>query len=102
VELDSVSAVLESSVPGCVRAATVKLDDRTLVSFVAPGHLGGDAARAAIAAALPYYCVPAAVHALDALPLTSRGKIDKETLRRLAIELNAPAPAAELVGEGAS
>jgi D-alanine--poly(phosphoribitol) ligase subunit 1 len=108
VELDSVSAVLESSVPGCVRAATVKLDDRTLVSFVAPGHLGGDAARAAVAAALPYYCVPAAVHALDALPLTSRGKIDKESLRRLATELNAhtpasaPAPAAELVGEGAS
>ncbi|MGP4110007.1 amino acid adenylation domain-containing protein [Streptomyces sp. 4N509B] len=84
VELDAVSAVLESGLPGCVRAATVKLDDRTLVSFVAPGHLAGDAARAAVAAALPYYCVPAAVYALDALPLTSRGKIDKTALRAYA------------------
>ncbi|MGP3970436.1 amino acid adenylation domain-containing protein [Streptomyces sp. 6N223] len=103
VELDAVSAVLESSLPGCARAATVKLDDQTLVSFVAPGYLAGEAARAAVAAALPYYCVPAAVHALDALPLTSRGKIDKAALRHLASELNERAPrASELVGEATS
>jgi acyl-coenzyme A synthetase/AMP-(fatty) acid ligase len=106
VELDAVSAVLESSLPGCVRAATLKLDDRTLVSFVAPGHLGGEPARAAVAAALPYYCVPAAVHALDALPLTSRGKIDKAALRRLAAELGhgpeTHGPELKLVGEAAS
>jgi D-alanine--poly(phosphoribitol) ligase subunit 1 len=83
VELDSVSAVLES-MPGCSRAATVKLDDRTLVSFVTPGDLSPDAARAAVAAALPYYCVPAAVHSLAELPRTSRGKIDKSALRRIA------------------
>ncbi|MDT0347446.1 amino acid adenylation domain-containing protein [Streptomyces litchfieldiae] len=83
VELDSVSAVLES-LPGCVRAATVKLDDQTLVSFVSPGHLSPEEARAGVAAALPYYCVPTAVHTLEVLPRTSRGKIDKAALLRLA------------------
>ncbi|WP_199041754.1 amino acid adenylation domain-containing protein [Glycomyces salinus] len=83
VELDSVSAVLEG-VPGCARAATVKLDDRTLVSFVEPAAVDPAGARDAVAAALPYYCVPDTVHAIDALPLTSRGKIDKALLARLA------------------
>lgn len=83
VELDSVSAVLES-VPGCVRAATVKLDDRSLVSFVQPATVDANLAREAVADALPYYCVPDAVHRIDALPLTSRGKIDKALLLRLA------------------
>ncbi|SFD53872.1 amino acid adenylation domain-containing protein [Streptomyces aidingensis] len=91
VELDSVSAVLES-LDGCVRAATVKLDDRHLVSFVTPATLSGEAARAAVAAALPYYCVPAAVHALEALPQTSRGKIDKAALRALAMARAGGAP----------
>jgi acyl-CoA synthetase (AMP-forming)/AMP-acid ligase II len=89
VELDAVSAVLES-VPGCVRAATLKLDDRTLVSFVSGAGASGagvdpQAARAAVARALPYYCVPDAVHVLGALPLTGRGKIDKAALLRLAL-----------------
>ncbi|MCH7232735.1 amino acid adenylation domain-containing protein [Glycomyces sp. L485] len=83
VELDSVSAVLES-VPDCVRAATVKLDDRSLVSFVQPATVDSDLARKAVADALPYYCVPDAVHGIDALPLTCRGKIDKAQLLSLA------------------
>ncbi|MFG1997541.1 amino acid adenylation domain-containing protein [Spirillospora sp. NPDC048911] len=83
VELDAVSAVLES-VPGCGRAATLKLDERTLVSFVAPAHLDPEAARRAVGDALPYYCVPAAVHPLPELPMTSRGKVDKTALLRLA------------------
>ncbi|GAA1518017.1 hypothetical protein GCM10009677_59210 [Sphaerisporangium rubeum] len=84
VELDSVSAVLES-MPGCTRAVTLKLDDRTLVSFVAPAHLDQEAARRAVADALPYYCVPAVVHPMVTLPMTSRGKIDKDALLRMAV-----------------
>jgi amino acid adenylation domain-containing protein len=83
VELDAVSAVLES-VPGCVRAATVKRDDRTLVSFVQPATVDPELARKVVAEALPYYCVPDTVHVLEALPLTDRGKIDKALLQRLA------------------
>lgn len=83
VELDGVSAVLEAT-PGCDRAVTLKLDDRTLVSFVSPAGVDVAAARQAVAAALPYYCVPTAVHALDRLPETPRGKVDKAHLQRLA------------------
>lgn len=90
VELDSVSAVLES-VPGCRQAVTLQRDGRSLVSFVTPADVDTDAARRAVASALPYYCTPAEVHALDVLPVTARGKTDKELLRRLATE--APVPA---------
>ncbi|MFE0699707.1 amino acid adenylation domain-containing protein [Streptomyces sp. NPDC058872] len=85
VELDAVSSVLES-VPGCERAVTLKTDDRTLTSFVTPALVDAEAARAAVADALPYYCMPAAVHPLSHLPQTDRGKVDKAALRRLAEE----------------
>ncbi|MFC9424620.1 amino acid adenylation domain-containing protein [Streptomyces sp. NPDC056987] len=83
VEPDSVSAVLES-VPGCTRAVTLRRDARHLVSFVCPQDVDPEAARGAVAAALPYYCVPSAVLPLAALPETDRGKIDKDALLRLA------------------
>jgi amino acid adenylation domain-containing protein len=85
VELDSVSAVLES-VPSCVRAITMKLDNRNLVSFVSPQSVCIDSARQAVESKLPYYCVPAMVIAMDEFPVTSRGKVDKRALMRLAEE----------------
>jgi amino acid adenylation domain-containing protein len=83
VELDSVSSVLEAA-PHCQRAATLKFDDRGLVAFVSPRSVDPHAARALVAATLPYYCVPLAVFALDTLPMTDRGKIDKRQLMALA------------------
>jgi D-alanine--poly(phosphoribitol) ligase subunit 1 len=84
VELDSVSAVLES-LPECRRAATLKLDDRDLVAFVSPQCVDIDAAREAVAAKLPYYCVPKSITALERLPMTGRGKIDKRSLMEMAL-----------------
>ena len=83
VELDSVSAVLES-VPSCKRAVTLKLDNRNLVAFVSPQTVDVEVAKQAVAADLPYYCTPAFVLALTELPMTSRGKIDKRLLMNLA------------------
>lgn len=83
VELDSVSTVLEN-LPGCTRAVTLKVDDSTLVAFVQPETVDPAAATQAVAEALPYYCTPAAVHSMTALPMTSRGKIDKAQLLRVA------------------
>ena len=85
VELDSVSAALESA-PNCVRAATLKLDSRHLVGFVSPQTVDTELASDAVAADLPYYCVPKFILALEALPLTSRGKIDKRKLLKMAQE----------------
>ncbi|MFI2432017.1 amino acid adenylation domain-containing protein [Streptomyces sp. NPDC018693] len=88
VELDSVSSVLER-LPGCARAVTLKRDDRSLVSFVSPADVDPEAARRAVADALPYYCVPEDVMPLTHLPETDRGKIDKQALLRLALERTA-------------
>jgi hypothetical protein len=62
-----------------------------------------DEPRALLAARLPEYMVPGALHWLETLPLTGNGKIDKKALTRLAGELGrrqttdrpAPRPGAE-------
>jgi amino acid adenylation domain-containing protein len=97
VEPGSVSSVLES-LPGCTRAVTLRRDARSLLSFVCPQDVDPEAARGAVAAALPYYCVPEAVLPLAVLPETDRGKIDKEALLRLATQL---AAAPQAIAEGA-
>ncbi|MGI9276281.1 MAG: amino acid adenylation domain-containing protein [Endozoicomonas sp.] len=85
VELDSVSAVMEG-VEGCQQAVTLKLDDNNLVSFVRPAVVDLEHCRQAVAAALPYYCIPATVVALDHFPMTSRGKVDKRALLENSFE----------------
>lgn len=85
VELDSVSAALESA-PNCKRAVTLKFDNRNLVGFVSPLAVDPEEAKQAVADALPYYCTPSFVLAMEELPRTSRGKIDKRLLMELATE----------------
>ncbi|MEM7347610.1 MAG: AMP-binding protein, partial [Chloroflexota bacterium] len=85
VELDSVSAALES-VEHCKRAVTLKLDDRHLVAFVSPQTVDTSVAQQAVGDALPYYCIPKFVIALEELPRTSRGKIDKKSLLQMALK----------------
>lgn len=83
VELDGVSRMLEAT-PGCQQAATLKYDDRTLVAFVTPRTVDVKAAARSVADNLAYYCVPAIIVPLDALPLTPRGKLDKRLLLSMA------------------
>lgn len=62
--------------------------DRRLVAYVVPRRDGGDGAsalevaalRGLLAEKLPSYMVPGAFVVLDALPLTSHGKIDRDAL----------------------
>ncbi|MAU01038.1 MAG: peptide synthetase [Anaerolineaceae bacterium] len=83
VELDSVSAALESA-PDCTRAVALKLDDRHLAGFVSPRTVDVEAAREAVASQLPYYCTPKFIIDLEELPKTPRGKIDKRLLLEMA------------------
>ncbi|WP_282607411.1 amino acid adenylation domain-containing protein [Pelagibius sp. Alg239-R121] len=83
VELDSVSNALEKT-EDCLQAVTLKLDDRNLAAFVRPASVNSAGARAQIEKALPYYCMPSVLLALEAFPMTSRGKIDKRKLLSIA------------------
>jgi len=84
VELDSVSNVLET-VPPCTQAVTLKYDNESLVAFVTPATVDVNAAEQAVANALPYYCTPSLILAMDEFPITSRGKVDKRALMTLAV-----------------
>ena len=97
VELDSVSTMLETA-PRCMKAVTLKRDERTLVSFVSPACVDTEDARARVAAALPYYCVPEQVIALADLPVTSRGKVDKRLLLS-TVAAETAAPGTEVAAE---
>ena len=83
VELDAVSAALEAGT-GCVRAVALKIDSRTLVAFVSPASADVESCRQQAERRLSYYCVPATIYALEQLPLTVRGKIDKALLLQWA------------------
>ncbi|MER5439724.1 amino acid adenylation domain-containing protein [Streptomyces sp. NPDC002790] len=96
VEPDEIVAVLERQ-PGIARAAVVLRSvgaqeahgTEQLVAYVVPhddaGPLGPDGhdldrLRAAVAAELPGYMVPAAFVPLGSLPLTASGKLDRRAL----------------------
>ncbi|RBQ16068.1 non-ribosomal peptide synthetase [Spongiactinospora rosea] len=78
IELGEVEAAL-ARVPG-VTGAAAALRDGLLVGYVTGGGLDPAEVRGALAAGLPAALVPAAVVALDDLPLTPHGKLDRAAL----------------------
>ncbi|AZF27447.1 amino acid adenylation domain-containing protein [Pseudomonas sp. R2-60-08W] len=88
VELDAVTAALEAGT-GCTRGVTLKVDDRTLVAFVSPASADTQDCLSECHRRLAYYCVPKFIYALEAFPMTARGKIDKAALLRLAEDYQA-------------
>ncbi|CAM2921758.1 non-ribosomal peptide synthetase [Prescottella defluvii] len=83
VELGEVEAAL-TRLPGVTRAVAVTRPDPSgsaqLVAYVVGGDGDHAAARTRVADWLPSYMVPAAFVFLDALPLTSNGKLDRKLL----------------------
>ncbi|WP_369185675.1 amino acid adenylation domain-containing protein [Streptomyces sp. Y1] len=86
IELAEVEGALRAH-PGIARAVvTVREDrpgDKRLVGYAVPAEgapLDPAAVREFLAERLPQYMVPATVLALDALPLTANGKLDRRAL----------------------
>ncbi|MET8232768.1 amino acid adenylation domain-containing protein [Micromonospora sp. NPDC005298] len=88
VEPAEVEAVLTRH-PAVERAAVAAADDRhgerQLVAYVVPAEgceraPGRDELRTHVATVLPEFMVPAVVVAVDALPLTANGKLDRAAL----------------------
>ena len=106
VEPGEVEAVL-AACPGIARAVVVAREDtpgdKRLAAYLIPAATGADGAatgdaaelaravRAFAAQRLPGYMLPAAVVMVDALPLTTSGKIDRRAL---------PAPGYAAAGRG--
>ncbi|WP_449289762.1 amino acid adenylation domain-containing protein [Nocardia rhizosphaerae] len=92
IELGEIEAAL-LAVPNVAQAAVLadadpRLGDR-LVAYVVQGpgaELAANTVKAAVAQVLPSYMVPAAVVALDRLPLNANGKLDRAALPAPAVE----------------
>jgi amino acid adenylation domain-containing protein/non-ribosomal peptide synthase protein (TIGR01720 family) len=74
-----------------ITQATVTVREGRLVAYVSPGDVDTRAVRDELASRLPQYMVPAAVTALDSLPLTVHGKIDRRALPDPDFTTGAPA-----------
>lgn len=84
VELDGVAAAMQTSEQ--VDLAVCLLVDTELWGFVTPSTASIEVVRADTARMQPYYAVPTRYLAIDQLPHTSNGKVDKRALKTMAEE----------------
>ncbi|KZO99633.1 putative nonribosomal peptide synthetase [Calocera viscosa TUFC12733] len=82
IELDGVASAM-ASCESVRTAVALKVGDQ-LWGFYAPANVPHAEVRRATANVLPEYAVPTQWLALDKLPLTPRGKVDKHLLRGMA------------------
>ncbi|HYC91022.1 MAG TPA: amino acid adenylation domain-containing protein, partial [Thermoanaerobaculia bacterium] len=87
IETGEIEEVLRA-LPGVREAIVFARDKSSLIGFVA-GDVDAAEARNFLAGRLPAYMIPAAIVAVDELPLTQNGKIDRKALLARARDLAA-------------
>ena len=93
IELDEVERVLLETVQHGSIVAGDDGGDRKVVAFVEAGR-PVEEVRSELAARLPAYMLPSRIIALDELPLTAHGKVDRQALTHRAAEEADAAPVA--------
>ncbi|KAJ1903286.1 hypothetical protein IWQ60_012599, partial [Tieghemiomyces parasiticus] len=68
-----------------VANAVALVKDKCLAVYVSPSNVKVEALKEHITAKLPHYMVPEVVVSMEALPLTSIGKVDRRALQALAL-----------------
>lgn len=107
IELDEIDAQLQmcAGVGAAAAVAQVSGPQTTLVAFIVPADPSqppqGDVLRAALAAVLPSYMVPARIGVIDALPRTVGGKLNRAALPQLAVDDASGAASPHVPAEGA-
>ena len=101
IELGEIEATLEQQ-PGVEQAVVVAREDRhadkILAAYVVakPGEsVNPDSLRSALEAALPNYMVPSHFVLLESLPLTANGKIDRNALPPISLQIDTSSGAGE-------
>jgi len=102
-ELGEIDAALVAQ-PDIKRALSVAVGPTTnkrLVAFVVPSardiELDVDGLRRRLAERLPEHAVPSQIRALDALPVTANGKVDRAALQQQAEAVPSPTPSQHTV-----
>jgi amino acid adenylation domain-containing protein len=91
IELGEIEAALAAHPK--LREAAVLLREGRLVAYLSPQGLEAEEIRTFLLASLPDYMVPAVFVALDALPLSANGKVDRRALAALPPPTAVPAAA---------
>ncbi|KAL1923976.1 uncharacterized protein VTP21DRAFT_7011 [Calcarisporiella thermophila] len=81
IELDEVASVINAH-PG-VELGIALVKNNTLIGFVSPATVDTEMLRDSLFNVLPEYMVPANIFALEGIPMTINGKIDKTKLEEL-------------------
>ncbi|KAI5461044.1 hypothetical protein BGZ63DRAFT_357001 [Mariannaea sp. PMI_226] len=85
VELDGISASLASA-PGVSRAAALLINGH-IHGFICPLVRDTAAITQYVQKCQPYYAVPSQIYAMDELPTTANGKVDKKKLKASFAEM---------------
>ncbi|RLO10725.1 hypothetical protein DYB28_001953, partial [Aphanomyces astaci] len=90
IELDEVAGAMMQH-PDVVSAAAIVKDKSHLVGYFTPASVAIEKLQQIVAAHLPVYMVPAVWVGLDVMPQNSNGKIDKNALQSLEVEVQVEA-----------